>query len=129
MFSRVFPTMHRDFEDNMFLPFSHYVERAKSQRAARKHAETLARRRTDFTDAVLVTDVSSDVPPEFADTIPMTPDNCDVTTIDPDVIDVEILDREGAALLRRAQSYVAAAAFVHCLQQGYFPPRCQRCSR
>jgi hypothetical protein len=133
-FKPAFAQTHVDFQESAFLPFEHYKRQASQLRRDKvAAANNPARRKIDFTDAVEVTDVAHIDISDFADTIPVA--YGDVTVIEQEIIEpaiVEPVHDMNAYLQARvdlARVHVAVRAFDECLHNGFFPPRCQRCSR
>lgn len=130
---------HNDFKPARFMPlrespfesFADHVRRQQNLRADRQPAAGTLRRVSDVTEVVDVDVLAS---PDFADTVPVAMDPEDVTIITPETIESDpqpLADARERAneLMARATAFVAAASFRGCLQQGYFPPRCQKCHK
>lgn len=130
-----------DFQNASFVPFEHYVNRARSAQRQRIDFSRGGKRRIDFTDAVIVSEIRIEDAPEFADTIPdCLPDfeptmPMPVPEVQHVQVDIAVTsDVIGTAdvianKLARAQNFIAARAFTECLHAGFFPPKYQACGR
>lgn len=115
-----------DFQNANFIPFDHYVQKAKIAQRKPKTIE-FGSRRSDFLDAVDVIEVPMTQVPEFDQTevIPVP----EVTYLTADEFLQARKDELIESKLTRAKNIVAAHAFAECLHAGFFPPQCQSCGK